>query len=170
MAYILTEDRPLNSYEEWQYGWLKYCEYLESVKSQLPTSAYNFASAPWHYDFHDHRAPHDGWVEEIIIREPASGERKEHRSLEIEVRLFAAYHDGHIELRYSEVQNYSLACGKQFGSGHGDWLYDEIRLSDRGYVLHEIEWSRGSRSLIECGDVSYKWTPLDTIAMLRLKT
>jgi len=59
------------------------------------------------------------------------------------------------------VQNYSLACSEQIGSGHGDWLYDEIRLSARGYVLHEIEWSRGSRWLIESGDVAYKWSPLD---------
>jgi hypothetical protein len=55
--------------------------------------------------------------------------------------LFAAYQDRHIELKYSAVQNYSLACDEQGGSGHGDWLYDEIRLSQRGYVLHEIEWS-----------------------------
>ena len=160
MAYILTDDRPLNSYQEWQSQWSKYCDYLESVRNHLPIAAYNFASAPWHYDFSDHRAPHDGWVEEIIIREPATGARKEHRSLEIVVKLFAAYHDGHIELKYSAVQNYSLAGDKRGGSGHGDWLYDEIRLSQRGYVLHEIEWSCGSRWLIECGDVSYKWIPL----------
>lgn len=164
MAYILTADRPLNSYEEWQSQWSKYCDYLESVRNQLPPAAYSFASAPWHYDFTDHRAPHDGWVDEIIIREPATGARKEHRSLEIVVKLLAAYHDGHIELKYSAVRNYSLACDEQVGSGHCDWLYDEIRLSQRGYVLHEIEWSSGSRWLIECGDVSYKWSRVDTVA------
>jgi len=160
MAYILSKDRPLNSYDEWQSGWSRYCAYLESVKNRLPLSAYEFASAPWHYDFNDHRAPHDGWLAEAIIREPASGERKQYRSLEIVVKLLGAYHDGHIELKYSKVQNYSLACGEQIGSGHDDWLSDEIRLSDRGYVLHEIEWSRGSCWLIECSDVSYKWMPL----------
>ena len=160
MVYILTHDRPLNSYEEWQSHWSKYCDYLASVRTQLPPAAYNFATAPWHYDFSDHRAPHDGWLDEIAIREPASGNRKEYRSLEIVVRLFAAYHDGHIELKYLVVQNYSLACGEHGGQGHGDWMYDEIRLSDRGYVLHEIEWSRGGRWLIECGDVSYTWIPL----------
>ena len=105
-----------------------------------------------------------GWVEEIIIREPATGARKEHRSIEIVVKLLAAYHDGRIEFKYSAVQNYSLAWNEQGGSTHGDWLYDEIRLSQRGYVLHEIEWSCGSRWLIECGDVSYKWSRLDTVA------
>ena len=160
MAFILTCDRPLNSYEEWQSQWSKYRDYLESVRNHLPIAAYNFATAPWHFDHMDHRSPHDGWVEEIIIREPATGERKEHRSLEIVIKLLAAYHDGHIELKYSAVQNYSLAGDKQRNIGHGDWLYDEIRLSQRGFVLHEIEWSCGSRWLIECGDVSYEWIPL----------
>jgi hypothetical protein len=160
VVYILTEDRPLNSYEEWQSHWSRYCDYLESVRNQLPPAAYNFASSPWHYNFGDQRAPHDAWLDELVIREPASGERNEHRSLEIIVRLLGAYHDGHIELKYFAVQTYSFMRGEHSASGHGDWLYDEIRLSDRGCVLHEIEWSSGSRWLIECGDVSYRWTAL----------
>ncbi len=160
MAYILTKDRPNDSYGEWQSGWSDYCAYLESVKGQLPLSAYEFATASWHYNFEDHRSPHDGWLETLVIREPAFGERKENRSLELIARLFAAYHDGHIELKYSDVQSYSLASGVTNGSGHGDWLYDEIRLSEQGRVLHEIEWSRGGVWLIECSDVAYKWVPL----------
>ena len=164
MAYILTKDRPLNSYPEWQSQWSKYCDYLESVRTHLPVAAYNFASASWHYDFTDHRAPHDGWLEHMIIGEPATGARKEHRAIEIIVKLLAAYHNGHIELKYSAVRSYSLAWNDQVTTGHGDWLYDEITLSRRGSVLHEIEWSCGSRWLIECSDVSYKWTSLDEIA------
>ena len=162
MTYILLKDRPNNSYEEWQAGWSAYSAYLESIKGDLPQSAYEFATALWHYDFRDHRAPHDGWLEEVVVREPASGERKEERSLEIVARLFAAYHDGFIELTYSDVQNYSLASGVTRGGGHGDWLYDEIRLSEHAPVLHEIEWSSGGLWLIECGDVAYKWLPLES--------
>ena len=161
MVYILTKDRPNNSYEEWQSGWAAYCAYLESVEGQLPHPAYDFATAPWHYDFSDHRAPHDGWLEALVVREPASGERKENRRLEIVVQLLAAYNDGHIELKYSDVQNYSLASGDTDSSGQGDWLYDEVRLSERGSVLHEVEWSRGGSWLIECGDIVYTWRPLD---------
>ncbi len=160
MAYILTKDRPNNSYEEWQSSWSDYCAYLESVRGRLPQSAYEFATAPWHYDFADHRSPHDGWLETLVVREPASGGRKGNRSPEIVACLFAAYHDGFIELRYSEVGSYSLASGATSGKGHGDWLYDEVRLSERGRVLHEIEWSSGGLWLIECGDVAYKWVPL----------
>ena len=97
-----------------------------------------------------------------MIREPASGARKEIRSVEIVARLFAAYHDGHIELKYSNVESYSLASGVTDGAGHGDWLSDEIRLSERGLVLQEVEWSRGGLWLIECGDVAYEWVPLES--------
>ncbi len=159
MTYILRKDRPNNSYEEWQSGWSAYCAYLESVKTQLPRSAHEFATAHWHYNFSDHRSPHDGWLDALVISEPASGERKEIRKIEIVARLFAAYHDGHIELKYSDVQSYSLASGIENESGHGDWLYDEIRLSNQGHVLHEIEWSDGGTWMIECGDVEYRWMP-----------
>lgn len=57
-----------------------------------------------------------------------------------------------------------MGWGQQGSTGDGDWLYDEIRLSQRGYVLHEIEWSCGSRWLIECGDVSYRLSRLDTVS------
>jgi hypothetical protein len=162
MAYILTKDRPNNSHEEWQAGWSAYCIYLESVKGQLPQAAYEFATASWHYNFEDHRSPHDGWLEEVVIRESASGEREEKRSLEIVVRLLAAYHDGHIKLKYSGVQSYSLASGLRNGSGHRDWLYDEVRLSEQGRVLHEVEWTGGGLWHIECDDVSCQWMPLDS--------
>ena len=162
MTYILTKDRPQNSHEEWQSNWSAYWAYLESVKGQLPQSAYDFAVAPWHYDFGDHRSPHDGWLESLIIRAPTSGARQEVRSIEIGARLFAAYHDGHIELKYFNVQSYSLVSGAGHGSGHRDWLYDEIRLSAQGRVLHEVEWSSGELWLIECSDVAYKWLPLES--------
>jgi hypothetical protein len=157
VTYILRKDRPLNSYEEAQAAWSKYDAYLKSIESSISQSAYEFASASWHYDFNDPRSPHDAWVEELLIREVGTGERKEIRSLEIFVRLVGAYHDGHIELRYSGVKNYELTSGHS--TNHGDWLYDEIRLSDEGLVLHEVEWSNGGVWLIKCNDVIYKWLP-----------
>jgi hypothetical protein len=43
--------------------------------------------------------------------------------------------------------------------GHGDWMVDEISFSDRGKVLHDIEWRAGVRWTIECDDIHYKWLP-----------
>lgn len=160
MAFILNSDRPENSFEEWREAWQAYCDYLESVKERLPKSAYEFATAEWHYNFSDHKAPHDGWLEELIIREPASGDRKQHRLLDIFIRLFAAYHDGFIELTYKNVRSYSFSKESALFLGHSDWLYDEIRLSENGFVLHEIEWVNGEW-LIECEDIFYEWKALE---------
>src|SRR5277367_4486168 len=111
-----------------------YREYLESTKERLPLSAFEFAGAPWHYDHNDHRCPHDSWVESLTITEPSTGERLQNRSLRISVRLWGAFHDGHILLDYPDVQMYSLE-NPTTGASHGDWLVDEIRLSENGLVL-----------------------------------
>ena len=58
-----------------------YYEYLESVRDRLPADAFSFATAAWHYDFSDHRSPHDSWVESITVQEPSSGNRHQHRKL-----------------------------------------------------------------------------------------
>lgn len=158
MTFILKRDRPKNSIEEWSDGWQAYCDYLESVREQLPKSAYEFATADWHYNFSDHRSPHDSWLEELSISERASGERKQHRLIEIFVLLFAAYHDGYIKLTYKNVRCYSLEKNQSSKIENNDWLYDEIRLSDDGRVLHEIDWVDG-HWLIECEDVLYEWKP-----------
>jgi len=47
-----------------------------------------------------------------------------------------------------------------FHVGHGDWLVDEVHLSERGYVGHEILFSRGARWRIEAFDLRYEWLSL----------
>jgi hypothetical protein len=166
MTYILRKDRPENSYEEAKLSWKAYEDYLESIKSNLPPSVYTFATEPWHYNTSDPKCPHDAWLDDLIIHENAEGNRKQHRSIEIIIRLLGAYHDGNIELIYKNVKSYSLTnsfdTGKfRFGNGHGDWLYDEIRLSENNLVLHEIEWWLSASWLIECEDIIYKWIPFE---------
>lgn len=135
-----------------------YREYLRSVKERLPASAFEFATAAWHYDYSDHRSPHDSWVESLTIDEPARGGRLEDRSLRISARRLGAFHDGHLLLDYADVQMYSLKNPKA-RSGHGDWLFDEIRLSENGFVLHEVLFSNDSLWLIEAKDISCQWRP-----------
>jgi hypothetical protein len=135
-----------------------YREYLQSVKERLPISAFEFAAAAWHYDYSDHRCPHDSWVESLTIDEPARGTRLEDRSLHISARLLGAFHDGHLWLDYIDVSAYSLEAPKT-RSGHGNWLFDEIRLSENGLVLHEIMFSNYGQWLIEAKDISCQWRP-----------
>ena len=56
---------------------------VEAKRSGFPAAALEFALADWHYDPNDHRCPHDAWVEQLAIVEPASGERSEIREMEI---------------------------------------------------------------------------------------
>ena len=131
--------------------------YLSSIEDKLPPGAKAFATAPWHYDFGDSRCPHDAWVESLRVWEHASGTRKEVRTTNIDVSLFGAYHDGVIRFEYRGVRRYSLAG--QRSSGHGDWLIDEVRLSDSGLVVHEVEFATGALWKIECTDFVYAWIP-----------
>ena len=158
MAFLLNEDARGGA------GFDAYREYLESIRGRLPAAAYAFAAAPWHYDFSDRRCPHDSWVESLIVSEPSSGDRRQHRAIEIAARLLGAYHDYHLLLTYKAVRGYLLQTPQDHapprpGAGHGDWLADEIRLSEAGLVLHEVEFSRGGRWVIECEDMTYKWEP-----------
>ncbi|HZB11037.1 MAG TPA: hypothetical protein VE525_18175 [Rubrobacter sp.] len=145
----------------------RYYEYLESVKEKMPWEAYSFAAADWHYDHNDPRCPHDAWVETLVVAEVASGTRAEIRDLEIQVRLLGAWHDGHIDLTYTKVQSYLFDTPRKReypmrpGKGHEDWMIDEVRLSDLDYVVHEVEFSRGSSWLIESEDLLYRWRPFE---------
>jgi hypothetical protein len=138
-----------------------YREYLAANRHRFPPSAFALATSSWYYGSSDHRAPHDAWLEEARIEEPASGERSERRVVALRVRLLGAYHDGHIELFYPRVYRYQLNL--DFGEhGHRDWRYDEFRLTDEGHLLHEIEWSGRDdtgRWLIEASDVEFSWIP-----------
>jgi hypothetical protein len=163
MAFILTKDRAENSQAEWQRAWAAYCEYLASIRHLLPQRAYDFAIASWHYDFSDHRSPLDAWLESLTINETGKGERQQHRSVQIAIHLLGAYHDGQIEISYGDVRNYSIVMlpvsweDNMGERDHRDWLYDEVRLSEQGNVLHEIEWSGGSSWVIEAKDIVYRW-------------
>jgi hypothetical protein len=136
----------------------RYRDYVESVRNTFPPSAYVLATSEWYFNPEDHRSPHDAWLETLHLTEPSSGERQEIRTLSLDIRLLGAYHDGFIELRYPRVFGYrlNLDTGER---GHGDWRYDEFRVSARGHLVHEIEWRGGDRWLIEASDLQLTWVP-----------
>lgn len=147
------------SYEEMAIAWKRYEAYLDSIEDELPASAREFVRASWHYDPMHHRGLHDSWVEELSVQETGRNDERSSRDIAIKLRLLGAYHDGHTTLTYTGVQRYELTL--DLGAavrphvGHGDWLIDEVRLSDRQLVVHEILFASDARWVIECADIHY---------------
>jgi len=159
MAFILASDgRDAAAFR-------RYHDYLTSMKHVFPPSAYALATSDWYGHFEDHRCPHDAWLEELSLKEPASGQRRSERMLSLRLRLLGAYHDGYIELFYPRVYSYRLNLDRG-ETGHRDWRYDELRLSENGHLIHEIEWWHFDPSptgtwIIEASDLEHRWIPLD---------
>jgi hypothetical protein len=157
MAYYLAKERNQDVVSAYR----RYQEYLRAHKGEFPPGAYALATADWYHNPNEHRCPHDGWLDNVVISE--IGDPGEERATTIHTRLLAAYHDGYIEFVYPKVFAWtfeSAACGK----GLGDWLYDEFRLSSNGRLIHEIEWAgfpsnSGSRWIIEASDIEFRWIP-----------
>jgi hypothetical protein len=48
-------------------------------------------------------------------------------------------------------------------SGHRDWGYDELRMSDDGRLIHEIEWCGPRQTgtwMVEASDLEFRWVSL----------
>lgn len=141
-----------------------YMNYLISNKDLFPKNAYEFAIAEWHYNPQDHRCPHDSWVESLQIIEKEMPQEDNERGLEIEVCLLGAYHDGNIKIIYKGIKGYTfnLVPDSVFKvKAHGDWIIDEIRLSEQEWLVHEIEFWLKGKWYIECEDIYYEWLPFE---------
>jgi hypothetical protein len=129
----------------------------------FPSNAFALATSAWYFDPSDHRSPHDSWLESVVVSEPAIGARSETRSTILTIKLLGAYHDGNIWLKYSNVKRYALAAHAVSG-GHGDWRFDEFRVTEKGLLEHAIEWSGPSPGIAEwvivAEDVEFSWVPL----------
>lgn len=147
-----------------------YKKYLSSVKEQFPEKAFNFANAQWHYDTEDSRCPHDAWLEALEIYEEKIPESTSKRTTNIKISLLGAYHDGIITIIYERVSLYYLnktpGENNRFGlmkglNFHGDWLIDEIYLTNEGLIIHDIEFANDARWTIHCEDIDYNWNPFE---------
>lgn len=142
-------------------AFVRYKKYLHRNRKRFPSSALSLATSDWYFGFSEHQAPHDAWLESVQITEPATGKRRESRSVSLSIKLLGAYHDGFIEFVYPNVLEYQLS-GVGLDRGHGDWRYDEFRVNKRGLLVHKIEWASygsGHRWVIVADDVIHKWTP-----------
>jgi hypothetical protein len=161
MTFILSAERI--GPDEMRDGFRRYREYLTAHAESFPPSAYSLATSDWFYDVGDHRCLHDAWLESFTMTEPLAGSLNERRIVSLRIKLLGAYHDGVIELHYPRVYGYRVELNNG-ELGHRDWRYDEFRLSDRGRLIHEIEWYHSgalARWSVEADDVFFSWQPFD---------
>ncbi len=155
MPFILAEQRDADVVQAFE----DYREYLDSCKERFPQGALSLATSDWYFNFGDHRCPHDAWLENVTVSESKSDDVEGLRLVSIKILLLNAYHDGEIEFVYRNVYSYSIEASHS-DQGHDDWRYDEFRLSERGNLIHEIEWAgygSGHRWIIESDDVNYSY-------------
>lgn len=147
-----------------------YRKYLLSIREKLPQSAFDFAISDWHYDRRDHKCPQTSWVQSLEILERNVPQTSEF-TIDIIINLLNRYEDGEIKIIYSGVRYYYLEkaplvgvlakVAKEPTTYHGDWVMDEIYLSEENLIVHEIELAFEARWKIHCKDIEYKWLPFE---------
>ena len=141
--------------KEGTYQLTDYLNHLDMIRDRLPHGARDFAFYQGHYDITHPRCLHDSWVARMMLTEDES------RTIQIELLLFGAFHDGHHRIVYKDVNSYKLAIDKtrykSTAVGHADWVVDELLLTDGGLVSHEIEFSDSARWHIVAKDIAYSW-------------
>ena len=93
-----------DEFKKGQEEFESYKSYLKSLEDKIPPSAYEFATAEWHFNTRDSRCLHDSWLWEIKFGEVENYEKFELRPNEIYIKLLGAYHNGFIEIRYKNIQ------------------------------------------------------------------
>jgi hypothetical protein len=152
MTFILAADGRDDDVES---SFKRYRHYLTSVRDVFPPSAYNIATSDWYWHPNDRRCPHDARLESCNLYETVPDSLHESRAVAINIILLGAYHDRYIKLRYPRIFSYQFKTWEA-GRGHCDWRYDELRLSENGNLIHEIEWHGGEAIgswLIEASDL-----------------
>lgn len=164
MVFILSGDGRDDEYPEAERAFGRYETYLAENQAVFPPRAYELATSDWFHHTRDHRCPHDAWLESLQVLEKP-GSQPGQRSCSIALRILGAYKDGHIEITYPTVYAYSLQELSPNAPSHGDWRYDEFRISDRGHLIHEIEWAYRAQCkafvwVIEADDIDFRWIPM----------
>ncbi len=136
MAFTLASDGRDDDVEG---SFKRYRHYLESVRDAFPRGAFEIATSNCYFDFNDRRCPHDAWLDSCSLKEISSRGQPGPRRLSLSVRLLGAYQDRYIELHYPRVFSHKFYVTDS-DRGQCDWRYDELRLSERGNLVHEIEW------------------------------
>jgi hypothetical protein len=146
---LILHTNTTNDLDDFRDAWSKYYRHLEAIRDYLPSDAYFFASADWHYDRSDGRCFCDS--ELIQIEFGTRGEE------EIALHFLSAMHTHKLVIRYKEINSFSyhsnlhahIAVGVDIKMVDQRVSLDEMRLGQKGFLLHEIAFLSGGSILIE---------------------
>ncbi|WP_125564801.1 hypothetical protein [Pseudoalteromonas rubra] len=135
-----------------------YLEYMRARKGKIPVHVYEFATDVNRHDFESPQSLHDSWVTSINIKEHRNKERPFNPSTTIEIELLGPMHDRNIVLKYEEIESYAFEGTKNpynyADTYHGDIVCHEVRLTEGGYLLHEILMASEATIKIVCKNIT----------------
>lgn len=141
----------------------KYPEYLESIRDRLPSEALAYAAAPWHYDFHHERCPHDANLLSLILSASSVPEsRSDGQPNHLELRLIGGHRNAILRFSYSGLGRLVLSGAPADADDFGDVLVDEISLAETALVVHEIVFENATLT-VEAANVTCSWEPLENV-------
>jgi hypothetical protein len=117
--------------------------------------ALNAAAAAWdsHAPDPESAAESDAWMAQMN-QAPIAWQAPANVAEYPDLRLCLRTDPGALlQLDYLGVRSYRLVAI------WGNWRYDEVRRTDAGLVIHEIEWVAGTYWQIECADIQATSNP-----------
>lgn len=127
-----------------------YLQYLHRNREKFSRSLFEYLSADWHYDFRDHRCPHDALV---VAYSVALNPSIANRAIDMaRINLINAYQDYQIEFIYRDIK--SLEITPEISC----WSYDEVVLCPSG-MRHEIVFEEGNAWTIEAAAIEIEIRP-----------
>ena len=137
----------------------EYRAYLAENAHRFPRGAYRLAKAPWYTEPLHFRCPHGARLGSWTYASDGDGTPGGLRIL-----LHSADLRGRIIFLYKDVYARRMHIFDGRGVRDTRWRFDELRVTDDGHVLHEIEWNEPAgvgTLLIEAADVEFHYTPGD---------
>lgn len=134
----------------------KYFEYIESIKQELPTDLYEFASDVDRYNLSNKKSLHDAWLKSLIVNEGNVTPDSNDSVTKIEIELLGHSHDRVFKLTYNKVTQYYLNKKEHERiSKHDDLLAHEIRLNSKGEIEHVIEFDNEISFMVVCSSFKF---------------
>lgn len=140
-----------------------YKEYLKEKRDSFPEAARNYLDG-LHEGRPDSFGVHDADLGRLVLEEVLQEVMEDADLVRTDASLTLSQPDMDIRLRYTNVLAYAMdmdSLGKPSqASSNCAVLLEELTLTDKGYIRHELFWNNGSMVII-CEGFDYRVEPLE---------